>query len=144
MQLRWPIAMFNVWRPATWHRRQTLDRLELAIQLVEDHVARTVALSARLTTAGHANAATYASASLELGRLYLDLLYQGRFRLLTCKRPRVENCAAIKASLFDSLASRARWDSIEPAQQHCKEPAAIAIGNRFRSRAIVHELTRPG
>lgn len=94
--------MFSIWRAATWHRRQNLDSLDLAIQLVEDHVARTATLSARLAAAGHANAASYARASLELGRLYLDLLRQSRFRLLTCGRLRVGNCAAIKVSLFNA------------------------------------------
>jgi hypothetical protein len=56
----------------------------------------------RLAAAGHADAAIYARASLELGQLYLDLLRQGRFRLLTRKRLRVENYAAIEASLFNT------------------------------------------
>ena len=94
--------MFSVCRPATWYRRQSFDSLDFAIQLVEDHVARTAALSARLATAGYADAAIYARASLELGQLYLDLLRRGQFRLLMGERLRAENCAAIKASLFNA------------------------------------------
>jgi hypothetical protein len=92
--------MFRLCRPATWHRRQALDSVELAIQMIEDYVAWTATHSARLTAAGRANDASYARASLDLGQLYLSLLRQGRCQMLAGERPGIDSRAAFESSLF--------------------------------------------
>src|SRR5918993_2741313 len=108
--------MFSVCRPATWYRRQSFDSLAFAIQLVEDHVARTAALSARLATAGHADAAIYARASLELGQLYLDLLRRGQFRLLMVSGSGPKTVPQSRPLSSTPLDLGARQACIDPAQ----------------------------
>jgi hypothetical protein len=101
--LGWRVAMFHVFQLARSQRRQIIDRLEVAIRLVEDHVAWAEAYSARLAAAGRTEDATYARASLELGRLHLDLLCRGRRRLLLREWPREGGRAALEACLLNAL-----------------------------------------
>jgi hypothetical protein len=103
--------MFHVFQLARSQRRQIIDRLEVAIRLVEDHVAWAEAYSARLAAAGRTEDATYARASLELGRLHLVLLCRGRGRLLLREWPREGGRAALKACLLNALRD---WRGGEP------------------------------
>jgi hypothetical protein len=73
--------MFHMGQLATPHCCHIIARLDAAIRLLEDHVAWGEAFSARLARAGRATDASYARASLELGRLYLDSLRQARRQL---------------------------------------------------------------
>jgi hypothetical protein len=103
----WPIAMFRLCRPATWHRRQALESIELVIEMFEDHVAWTATHSVRLAAAGRAADASYARALLDLGQLYLNLLRQSRCQLLARERPGIARRAAIESSPFNALLLRA-------------------------------------
>ena len=124
--------MFHVFQLARSQRRQIIDRLEVAIRLVEDHVAWAESFSARLVLAGRTEDANYARASLELGRLHLDLLCRGRRRLLLREWPREGGRAALEACLLNALRD---WRGVEPYRISLAARPMRAIGGDLGRRS---------
>ena len=88
--------------------RRTLDNLEAAILLVEEHIGWMEVLRARLAAAGRGKDAAYAYSLLELRRGHLALLRWRREELLSRERPRQGGGGAFGAFLVRALRRRGR------------------------------------